>query len=1379
MVKLEKHVSDFSEVLKKLGLNIETDVRVISVLYSDQDDTVFLELEGEVNFDISKIVKTFSEYLGTRVVFTGEKFKVVSLKSFLMEKLSNGLVFDVSCEPSRVVIRVPGEFAKDRIKSKIKSMKKEILKRFRDVPRIFIKVDEEFFKKLERKTEGKKRVFKRVKVEPEEIETSSENAVFGRRPRKEVFYPSSLPPLGRDISIMGEVFKIEERNGRKRSLLLYITDKMDSIVVRIPEKYIDKVLNSIEIGDGVIATGRLDRDPTMDGDPILIAKGLEKHDSMIRKDTSEGKRVELHAHSKYSDLDSVLDIEEYVRRASQWGHKAVALTDHGNVQGIPEFFEVAKKYGIKPIFGMEGYMVNDVEPIIHGEYENIPIDEASYVVVDLETTGLDPLRSEIIEIGALKIENGRIVGEYQTLVKPKFGVSRVSERITGITEKMLEEQPSIEEVMDEFMRFLGDSLLVAHNASFDYRFLRFWVEKITGKEFSRPYIDTLALSRALLTMSSYSLDKVASKLKLGVFRHHRALDDARITAMVFLKFQEMLKSIGINRFSDFEKLRKEVDPKTLKPYHVTILVKNKRGLKNLYKLVSESHVEYFHNVPKIPKSRLGQLREGLLIGSACLNGEVVRSFLDGANEEEMEEIMKFYDFIEIMPLDLADGREKTRMKDIYRTLYKLAKKLGIPVVMTGDVHFLDPEDEKIRMVLMAPQKDDLRQLPMYFRTTDEMLKSAFEIFEDEETAREIVVENTNRIADVIEDVKPIEKKLHPPLIEGSDDIVRKEALKRAHEIYGDPLPDLIEKRLERELKAIIGNGYSVLYLIAKKLVDKSKADGYVVGSRGSVGSSLVAYLLGITEVNPLPPHYVCPKCKYVEFDESVGSGYDLPDSACPRCGTRLLKNGQNIPFEVFMGFEGDKVPDIDLNFSGEYQDRAHRHIEDLFGKDHVYRAGTINTVASRSARGFVKSFEEKIGVKLRRAEFERLVLKVTGVKRTTGQHPGGLMIIPKDKEVYDFTPIQYPANDRKAGVLTTHFAYEHIHDDLVKIDALGHDDPTFIRYLKELTGVDPMDIPMDDRDTLKLFSSVEPLNLKPEDLGSDVGTYGIPEFGTRFVRGMLQETRPKSFADLVRISGLSHGTDVWLNNARDWINRGLATLSDVISCRDDIMNFLIQKGMNHSKAFKIMEKVRKGKGISEEDEEEMKKLGVPRWYIESCKKIKYLFPKAHAVAYVSMAFRIAYFKVHYPLAFYSAYFTIKGDEFNVEVILNGEDAIRKRLNQLYSMSDKDVQDKNEEATLEVALEMLLRGYGFLPPDIEKSDSRKFLIENGKLRIPFNKIPGLGTNVAESIVSARKEKPFSSIEDLVKRTKVNRSHLETLKRYGVLSSLPETDQFVLF
>ncbi|MFW6121323.1 MAG: PolC-type DNA polymerase III, partial [Petrotogales bacterium] len=1072
----------------------------------------------------------------------------------------------------------------------------------------------------------------------------------------------------------------------------------------------------------------------------------------------------------------------------RWGHDSVALTDHGVVQAIPEFFRKASKANIKPIYGMEGYMVNDSEPIVrYLDDESKKLEDTTYVVFDLETTGLDPVSDEIIEIGAVKMKNNKILDKFSTLVKPTKPLSEIVQNITGINEKDLDEVPSIHDVFQEFLDFCDGSILVAHNASFDYRFVRNAVKEIYSREWNPPYIDTLSLSKTLLKSKSYSLDNVVKRLKVGKFKHHRAMEDANVTAEVFKKLITMAKKRGITTVKELEKLRENMNIKSVRPNHVSILAKNSEGLKNLYKIVTISHTEYFHGKPRIPKSVLNRYRDNLLIGSACVSGELAKAYIEGANESELKEIAKFFDYIEIMPLDVTakgneDGRiSEDNLRNMYRTLYKIGKELNIPVVMTGDVHFLEPHDDFFRSVVQAAQDYPSfdNQPAVYLRTTEEMLEAARNIFDSEKIVKEIVVENTRKIADKIEKIIPIEGKLHPPIIEGADEQVKSITYENAYNIYGETLPAKIKKRIERELKAIIDHGYSVLYLIAHKMVKKSNEDGYVVGSRGSVGSSLVANLMGITEVNPLIPHYICPSCHYFETPNDYDSGYDLPDKECPECGTKLKKDGQNIPFETFLGFKGDKVPDIDLNFSGEYQEKAHEFLENLFGKDHVFRAGTISTLAARTAYGFSRAYMEKSNKRLKRAEIDRVVLSLMGVRRTTGQHPGGLMIVPKDKEVHDFTPVQYPANDTSATIMTTHFAYEVIHDDLVKIDALGHDDPTFIRMLKDISGKDPMEIPMNDQKTLSIFSSLKSLGIDKRKLGIDVGTIGIPEFGTQFVQSMLQETRPSNFADLVRISGLSHGTDVWLNNARNWIGSKKASLSEVIACRDDIMNYLISKGIESLTAFKIMEKVRKGKGLSDKDIEIMEENNIPEWFVESCHRIKYLFPKAHAAAYVSMAFRVAYFKVHHPMPFYATYFTIKGSDFDVDYALCEPDEIKKELTNITIMQDKNVKDKNRETLLKAILEMKLRGFDFLPVDLEKSDPVKFLIEDDRLRIPFCRIKNFGIKAALSVAKERRKKPFTSIENLVSRTAINKTIVEVLRKYGTLKDLPEKEQITLF
>jgi DNA polymerase-3 subunit alpha (Gram-positive type) len=1189
------------------------------------------------------------------------------------------------------------------------------------------------------------------------------------------------------VVVEGTVF-YKEFNDRAIILIMYITDNKDSITIKIFKNNAEMINSKIKEGDHIKIEGKVTYDEYI-REYVIIPENIMKIDKHERIDNSEEKRVELHAHSKFSALDSVLDVDELVKTAAKWGHKAIAITDHEVVQSIPTFYSAAKKNNIKPIFGCEVNIVNNKISIINNFSENIEFN-SNFVVFDFETTGFDPNTEEIIEFGAVKIENGEFTDVFHKLVKPKKNVPQKIQEITGITNEMLRDAPDINEVLPEFMKFIENSILVAHNANFDYRFLRRWVKEIMDIEIKIPYIDTLAMARALLNLrGGHSLDKVVNALGLGDFEHHRAHEDAKVTAYAFLKLLDKAKGRGIKKINDLINLEKMIDFKKLRKYHTTVLVKNRTGLKNLYKLVSKAHTEYFYRDTTVLLSELLENRDGLLIGSGCSNNIIFEEYSKGASEAEIDDLISLFDYIEIQPLDSIEHRgiEKEKIKDFFKYLYKSAKKFNIPVVMTSNAHYLNIEDKKARDALIIGsatkgQKKTVYDSNKHFRTTDEMLEAAYEIFEDDNIAKEIVIENTNKIADLIEEIKPLEGKLHPPIIEGADDTVRELSWKTAKELYGDPLPEIVKARIERELNSIINHGYAVLYLMAQKIVKKSNDDGYLVGSRGSVGSSLVATMMGITEVNPLPPHYICPECKYSEFitDGSYDSGYDLPDKKCPKCGTDLYKNGQDIPFETFMGFEGDKVPDIDLNFSGEYQSRAHKFIEELFGSDHVFRAGTISTVAEKTAYGYVRKYSEEIGEELKNPEIIRLAKKIEGARRTTGQHPGGLMIVPKNMEVYDFTPVQFPANDRKADTMTTHFDYHVIHDDLVKLDALGHDDPTFLKMLSDLTGVEYNKIKMDDKETMSIFSSSKALGIDlTSDLRTTVGTLGIPEFGTQFVRGMLEETKPKTFAALVRISGLSHGTDVWLNNARDLIVSKQATVDEVIACRDDIMNYLIQKGLDKKHSFFIMEKVRKGKGLADEDEEEMKKNNVPEWFINSCKKIKYLFPKAHAAAYVSMAFRIAYFKVHYPLAFYATYFSVKGDEFNIEVILKGKNAIRSRIFELKSLKSLDVKEKNELTVLEIAYEMLLRGFRFLPPDIYKSDAKNFIIEENNLRIPFIKVPNLGEKAAISILEARKEKEFLSIEDLLNRTGINKTTIETFKKLGMLKGLPEKNQVNLF
>lgn len=1308
-------------------------------------------------------------------------------------KCTNGLATyldksKIHYDGNHLTITVKNGFTRQRINAKKKELGEAIRKSYGKPVPFSIVIDDNDGKEPEKEIPVKEENYeKRTADTQPKSKSKRKSVIFGNKIKTAPIRINDIYGEMKDVTVQGKLFKIDLWKGRGTVLTFNITDFTDSITCKVIGKNAEKLYEKLSEGDELLVKGKLNLDDRTNEETIL-PRDINEIELPKRMDNESPKRVELHLHTKMSALDSVLDVKELIETLKRWGHDAVAVTDHGVVQAIPEFFREATKANIKPIYGMEGYMVNDSEPIIrYLDDKNRKLEDTTYVVFDLETTGLDPTSDEIIEIGAVKMKEKKIIDKFNTLVKPTQPLSEIVQKITGITEKDLKESPSVHEVLQQFLDFCEDSVLVAHNASFDYRFVRNAVKEIYSREWNPPYIDTLSLSKTLLKSKSYSLDNVVKRLKVGQFDHHRAQEDARVTAEVFKKLMSMAKKRGIMEIQELDKLRENMNIRSVRPNHVSILAKNKDGLKNLYRLVTLSHTEYFHGKPRIPKSVLNQYRDNLLIGSACVSGELAKAYIDGANEAELKEIAKFFDYIEIMPLDVtAKGNSDARtseenLKRMYRTLYKVGKELNIPVVMTGDVHFLEPHDEFFRSVVQAAQDYPSfdKQPAVYLRTTEEMYEAARKIFKNEDIIKEIVVDNTRKIAERIEKITPIEGKLHPPIIEGADKQVKNITYENAFEIYGNPLPTMIKERIESELEAIIDHGYSVLYLIAHKMVKKSNEDGYVVGSRGSVGSSLVATLMGITEVNPMIPHYICPSCHYFETPKDYDSGYDLPDKQCPKCGDKLKKDGQNIPFETFLGFEGDKVPDIDLNFSGEYQEKAHEFLENLFGKDHVFRAGTISTLAARTAYGFSRAYMEKTNRRLRRAEIDRAVLSLLGVRRTTGQHPGGLMIVPKDKDVHDFTPVQYPANDTRASIKTTHFAYEVIHDDLVKIDALGHDDPTFIKMLKDISGIDPMEIPMNDPKTLSIFSSPESLGLNKRELGIDVGTIGIPEFGTQFVQSMLQETRPGTFADLVRISGLSHGTDVWLNNARNWISSKKVSLSEVIACRDDIMNYLISKGIKPLKAFKIMEKVRKGKGLTEEDIDIMKKNNVPEWFVESCHRIKYLFPKAHAAAYVSMAFRVAYFKVHHPMAFYATYFTIKGADFDVDYALCEPDEIKKELNNLAIMQDKNVKDKNRETLLKAVLEMKLRGFDFLPVDLEKSDPVKFLIEGDKLRIPFCRIKNFGIKAALSVAKERRKKPFTSIENLVSRTAVNKTTVEVLRKYGTLKDLPEKEQITLF
>ena len=1110
-----------------------------------------------------------------------------------------------------------------------------------------------------------------------------------------------------------------------------------------------------------------------------------------RMDDAENKRVELHMHTKMSQMDAITSCEDLLKRAIDWGWNAIAITDHGVVQSFPEAHKYLEKTGadIKVLYGVEGYFLPEKDPsVFDSKHQTL---DAEFCILDLETTGISHFTEKITEVGIIKIKNGEIVDTFETFVNPEKPIPEEVKDLTHITDDMVKNAETIDKIIPKIIDFLGDSIIVAHNADFDVGYLKYNFKKY-GYELKNTYIDTLRLSKAVFPeFKKYKLGFIASSLEIKVDVAHRALDDVKTLVSVFNKIVEIAKSKGAKTIDDFDELF-TMDYTKLPSYHIIIIAKNYVGLKNLYKLISFSHLNYFYKRPRIPKKMLDELREGLIIGSACSEGELYHAIMEGKSDEEIERIASYYDYLEIQPLGnnnylIRDGNveDKETLIDINKKILAIADKQNKLTVATCDVHFMDPQDEVYRRILEAGQgyKDADNQAPLYLRTTDEMLKE-FDYLGDR--AYEVVVTNTNKIAEMCEKIKPISPEKCPPHIDGCEETIKNIAYDKAHELYGDPLPEIVQKRLDKELDSIIKNGFSVMYIIAQKLVWKSNEDGYLVGSRGSVGSSLVAYMTGITEVNSLQPHYRCPKCKYSDFtDYGVKNGFDLPDKVCPNCGEKLAKDGMDIPFETFLGFNGDKEPDIDLNFSGEYQAIAHRYTEVIFGKGTTFKAGTIGTIADKTAFGYVKNYFEERGKQVSTAEIERLSVGCTGIKRTTGQHPGGIIVVPKGREIYEFCPVQHPADDPDSDIITTHFDYHSIDQNLLKLDILGHDDPTIIRMLQDLTGVDPKTIPLDDKETMSIFSSTTALGVTPEQIGSEVGTYGVPEFGTKFSRGMLLDTKPTTFEELIRLSGLSHGTDVWLGNAQDLINKGIATLSEAVCTRDDIMVYLMKCGLEPNAAFKIMEVVRKGKATKDpekwkEYEALMREHNVPEWYMESCKKIKYMFPKAHAAAYVMMAFRIAWFKVHIPKAYYSAYYSIRAKQFDYDIMCFGEQKVKQKMKEIEEAGNyAQNKDKEMYPVLELVLEMYERGIKFLDVDLYKSHSTKFLVEDEGIRPPLNSIPGLGEVAAEGIYKTVKEDTFDCIDELQEKSHAGKVVMDLLKSFGCLNGLPQSNQVSLF
>jgi len=1381
-------------VLKELGLNIDVEILCYMDICNLSTEDIVNKYWLDITQDIARKNPLAKEILNSKhkkiinnkvTIGCGSEALVKHLKTKKVEEKISEKIEDIFNKRIKIELSFETSLEESNYEeTKLEENKKMI----KDVLEGRVTLNDDMVSREKKQTKEQPKYQKQsYKREPK-----GENTIYGRNISLESTDISKIDETSGYVAVIGEIFKTEILETRTGKIILtfFITDYTSSITVKcfLKPNEKDEVLDNVKKGLYCKVRGEAVFD-SYAKEVVLMGRDIVKMKKIERQDGAQDKRIELHLHTTMSAMDGITSAGRLIEMAAKWGHEAIAITDHGVVQAFPEAQTTAKRNNIKILYGVEAYLVDNGVPMVLNERGNSLKD--TYVIFDLETTGFSSKNHKIIEIGAVKIRNGEVIEKFSEFVNPKLRIPYKITELTTITDEMVRDSRTIETILPIFMEFCKDSVLVAHNAPFDIGFIKKNCLDL-GLDFDFPIMDTIPLARfAYPELKRVKLNIVAKHLGVELNSHHRAIDDAKCACDILLKcFEKIEEEMDIH---DLDTLNKKylnnIDIKKQPSYHTIILAKTQKGLKNLYKLISESHLNYFSKSPRIPKTLLVEMREGLIIGSACEAGQLFRAILDGKSDEELKGIIDFYDYLEIQPvgnnqflIEKGSVKDVDELRAINMRIYNLGKECNKSTVATGDVHFLNPEDAQFRKIIMAGKgfSDADNQPPLYLKTTDEMLREFSYL--GEEKAREVVIKNPKVIADSCEIIKPIPDETYPPKIEGAEDDIRNMTMNKVHSIYGNPLPEVVQKRLDKELNSIINNGYAVLYLIAQKLVAKSLSDGYLVGSRGSVGSSFVANMSDITEVNGLPPHYVCPNCKNSEFftDGSISSGADLPNKNCPKCGTKYIRDGHDIPFETFLGFEGDKEPDIDLNFSGDNQGDIHRYTEVLFGEGYVFKAGTIGTIAEKTAYGYVKKYLTERDMVVSGAEIERLTLGCTGIKRTTGQHPGGIMVVPSDNDIHNFTPIQHPADDSESDVKTTHFDYHSISGRLLKLDILGHDDPTVLRMLQDLTGLDPTTIPLNDEKVISLFTSPKALGVTKEDIHCEVGSYGLPEFGTKFVRGMLVDTQPKCFADLVRISGLSHGTDVWLNNAQYYIKEGFTTLKDCIATRDDIMVYLMHKDLEPKLAFTIMEKVRKGKGLTDEDEIEMKAHSVPDWYIDSCKKIKYMFPKGHAVAYVMMAVRIAYFKVYYPLAYYATYFTVRADDFDADLICKGEEAIYHNLKELYELGNAaTVKDKGLTTALELSFEMLKRGFEFLKVDLYESEATKFKIEGNSLRPPINALAGVGDNAAKSIVNARENGEFISKEDLRIRSKISKTAIETMSKHGCLEGMSETNQLSLF